>query len=238
MSWIRRNSRQIELPLRDVSRTLTVFRRSDTELQLMQPTISSDTGLPPQDRELEINVHFHHIEPVYASPWSSNPTCQVKISSSQARSAILYDFKDISHCHEFQRAITGFKVVHDRENVCWSLNKRETNGRARLQIWQYKPLLQPVVDGLQLSLSSPSDSSTDSGFSSSTKQTVAESMTQGLNPSIFSIVRSATGNLDQSETLTPEKVPLPVIVMFTVFEKQRAFFQLERKSPISVLIRY
>jgi hypothetical protein len=220
----------LELPLRDVLGNLTVYRMSDTELRLVRPTVSSGTGLPPRDREIEINVHSHLIEPVYASPWASDSTCQVKISSSQVRSARLYDFKDITHCHDFQRAITGFKVVHDRINVQWSLDKKKTSGKARLQIWQYKPLPQPAANESQSPSNSSCDSSTVSGFSASTSQTVAESMTQGLNPSIFSIVRSATAtNLNDSETVILEKIPLPVIVMFTVFEKQRTFVQLERK---------
>jgi hypothetical protein len=232
-----REDKILELPLRDVPGNLTVFRMSDTELRLIRPTISSGTGLPPRDREVEINVHSHHIEPVYASPWSADPTCQVKISSSQVRSARLYDFKEISHVYEFQRAVTGFKVVHDRENVQWSLDKKKTSGKARLQIWQYKPLPQPVANGSQSSPTSTSDGSTNSGFSASTNQTVAASITEGLNPSIFSIVRSPTaGNVGESETVILEKVPLPVIVMFTVFEKQRTFFQLERKWPVSVSI--
>jgi hypothetical protein len=230
-----RDEQILELPLRDVPGNLTVFRMSDTELRLVRPIVSSGAGLPPRDCEIEINVHSHHVEPVYASPWSSDPTCQIKISSSQVRSARLYDFKDISHCYDFQRAITGFKVVHDRENVQWSLDKKKTSGKARLQIWQYKPLPQPVTNRPQSSPNSLSDSSTNSGVSASTNQTVAESMTQGINPSIFSIVRSATaGNINESETVILEKVPLPVLVMFTVFEKQRTFFQLERKWPISV----
>jgi hypothetical protein len=225
-----REEQILDLPLRDVSGNLTVYRMSDTELRLVRPTVSSGTGLPPRDREIEINIHSHLIEPVYASPWASDPTCQVKISSSQVRSARLYDFKDISHCYEFQRAITGFKVVHDRVNVQWSLDKKKTSGKARLQIWQYKPLPQSSANGSQSSPNSPSDSSTNSGFSASTNQTVAESITQGLNPSIFSIVRSNTaGDFSESETVILAKVPLPVIVMFTVFEKQRTFFQLECK---------
>jgi hypothetical protein len=226
----------LELPLRDVPGNLTVYRMSDTELRLVWRIVGSGTGLPPRDREIKINVHSHLVEPVYASPWASDPTYQVKISYSQVRSAILYDFKDIFHCYEFQRAITGFKVVHDQINVQWSLDKKKAGGKARLQIWRYKPLPQPPANGSQSSPSSPSDSSTNSGFSASTNQTVAESMSQSLNPSIFSIVRSATaGNLSESETVILEEVPLPVIVMFTVFEKQRTFFQLECKWEIFIL---
>jgi hypothetical protein len=225
-----REDQILELPLRDVPGNLTIFRMSDTELRLVRPTVSSGAGLPPRDRETEINVHSHHMEPVYASPWSSDPTCQVKVSSSQVRSATLYDFKEISHVHDFQRAVTGFKVVHDRANVQWSLDKKKTSGKARLQIWQYKPLPQAIPNGPQSSPNSPSNSSTNSGFSASTNQTVAESMTQGLNPSIFSIVRNpAARNANESENVILEKVSLPVMVMFTVFERQRTFFQLERK---------
>jgi hypothetical protein len=221
----------LELPMRDAPGALTVFRMSDTELRLVRPTVSSGAGLPPRDRESEINVHSHHFEPVYASPWSSEPTNQVKISSSQVRSARLYDLKEIDHVYELQRAVTGFKVVHDRVNVQWTLNKKEKSGKARIQIWQYKPLSQANTNGSQSSPSSPSDRSTYSGFSASTYQTVAESITEGLNPSIFSIVRnSAAKNGNESENIILEKVPLPLLVMFTVFEKQRTFFHLERES--------
>lgn len=225
-----REEQILELPLRDVPGNLTVYRMSDTELLLVRPTVSSATGLPPRDRETEINVHSHLVEPVYASPWALDPTCQIKISSSQVRGGRLYDFKDISHCYEFQRAITGFKVVHDRPSVQWSLDKKKTSGKGRLQIWQYKPLYQSAANRSQSSSNLSSDNSINSGFSASTNQTIAESITQGLNPSIFSIVRSATAeNLSESETVILEKVPLPVIVMFAVFEKQRTFFQLECK---------
>ena len=201
----------LELPMRDVPETLAVFRMSDTELRLVRSIVSSSTGLPPRDCETEINIHLHQFEPVYARPSSSEPAFQVKISSSQARSARLYDFKKISHAHEFQRAITGFKVVHDRENVQWSLDKKidkkKKSGKARIQIWQYKPLLQATANRLQSSPTSPSESSTGSGFSASTSQILGESMTQGLNPSIFSIVRNpAAGNGTERENsiLNPE----------------------------------
>ena len=221
----------LELPMRDAAGALTVFRMSDTELRLVRPTVSSGTGLPPRDRESEINVHSHHFEPVYASPLSSEPTNQVKISSSQVRSARLYDLKEINHVYELQRAVTGFKVVHDRINVRWTLNRRGKGGEARIQIWQFKPLSQANTNVSQPSPNSPSDRSTNSGFSASTNQTVAESMTEGLNPAIFSIVRnSAAKNGNESENIILEKVPLPLLVMFTVFEGQRTFFQLERES--------
>jgi hypothetical protein len=221
----------LELPMRDAAGALTVFRMSDTELRLVRPTVSSGTGLPPRDRESEINVHSHHFEPVYASPLSSEPTNQVKISSSQVRSARLYDLKEINHVYELQRAVTGFKVVHDRINVRWTLNRRGKSGEARIQIWQFKPLSQANTNVSQSSPNSPSDRSTNSGFSASTNQTVAESMTEGLNPAIFSIVRnSAAKNGNEGENIILEKVPLPLLVMFTVFEEQRTFFQLERES--------
>ena len=225
---IGREEQILELPLRNVPGNLTVFRMSDTELRLVQPTSSLGSGLPSRDREFEINVHSHHFEPVYASPWSSELTHQVKISSSQVRSARLFDFKEIDNVYEFQRAVTGFKVVHDRVNVQWSLDKKKRSGKARLQIWQYKPLPQPNINSSQSPPNSPSDRSTDSGFSVGTNLSVAESMTQGLNPSIFSIVgNSASGQANERESVILERVPLPVLVMFTVFEKQRAFFQLK-----------
>ena len=225
-----REEQILELPLRDVPGALIAFRMSDTELRLVRPTVSSGAGLPSRDRELEINVHSHHFEPVYASPWSSEPTCQVKISSSQVRSARLYDFKQIDHVYDFQRAVTGFKVVHDRVNVQWSLDKKKKSGKARLQIWQYKPLPQSNGNLSQSSPNSPSDDSTNSDLSGGTTQTVAESMTHGLNPSIFSIVRnSVAGQANERENVILEKVPLPRLVMFTVSDKQRTFFHLERK---------
>jgi hypothetical protein len=221
----------LELPLRDAPGALTVFRMSDTELRLVRPVVSSGTGLPPRDRESEINVHSHHLEPVYASPWSSEHTNQVKISSSQVRSARLYDLKEIDHVYELQRAVTGFKVVHDRPNVQWTLNKKDKSGKARIQIWQYKPLSPANANISQSSPSSPTDRSTNSEFSASTSQTVAESIAEGLNPSTFTIVRhSDTRTGDETENIILEKVPLPLLVMFTVHEKQRTFFQLERES--------
>jgi hypothetical protein len=227
----------LELPMRDAPGALTVFRMSDTELRLVWQAVSSGTGLPPRDRESEINVHSHHFEPVYASPLSSEPTNQVKISSSQVRSARLYDLKEIGHVYELQRAVTGFKVVHDRMNVRWALNRRGRNGKARIQIWQFKPLPQANANVSQWSPSSSSDRSISSGFSASTNQTVAESMTEGLNPAIFSIVRnSAARNGNESENIILEKVPLPLLVMFTVFEEQRTFFQLEREPHSPLLL--
>jgi hypothetical protein len=229
----------LELPLRDVPGALTIFRMSDTELRLVQPTVIPGSGLPPRDREVEINIHSHRFEPVYASPWSVEPACQVKISSSQVRSGRVYEFKDIADIYQFQRAITGFKVVHDRENVQWSLDKKKRSGKARLQLWQYKPLTSTNE-----SQSSPTSlrkfsTQTGSGFSASTNQTSAESITQGLNPSIVSIVRSPeAGNLNERELVILEKVPLPVLVVFTVFEKQRTFLHLDRKSLLLICSSY
>jgi hypothetical protein len=120
-----REEQILELPLRDVPGNVTVYRMSDTELRLVWPSVSAGAGLPPRDREIEINVHSHLIEPVYASPWASDPACQVKVSSNQVRSAKLYDFKDISHCYEFQRAITGFKVVQERINCPMVTGQKE-----------------------------------------------------------------------------------------------------------------
>lgn len=229
-----REEQILELPLRDVPGSLTVFRMGETELRLVRPTVSS-VGVPPRDREIEINVHSHQFDPVYATPESSDPTCRVMISSPQVKSARLYDFKEISHVHDFQRAVTGFKVVYDREKVPWALDKKKASGKARLQIWQYKPLPQPIAKGSQSSPYSPIDSSTSSGVSASTYQSVAESMTQGLNPAIFSIVRSpAARNGNETQNVILERAPLPVLVMFTLFEKQRTFLQLERKWPFLV----
>jgi hypothetical protein len=224
------NEEQIlELPLRDVPGNLTIFKMSDTELRLMRPVVNSGS-LPPRDRETEINVHLHRCEPVYASPWSLDATCQIKISSSQVRSATVYDFKEISHVHEFQRAVTRFKVVYDQENVHWSLDKKKAGGKARLQIWQYKPLDPSRTNRLKPTSRSPSDSSATSGFSATTHQTVAESMTQDLNPSIFSIVHSpGVRNGNETETVILERVPLPVLVIFTLVDKERTFLQLQCK---------
>jgi hypothetical protein len=226
----------LELPMRDVPETLAIFRVSDTELRLVRSIVSSSTGPPPRDRETEVNIHLHQFEPVYACPWSSEPTFRVRISSNQAGNTRLYDFKEISHVLEFQRAVTGFKVVHDRENVQWLLDKKidkkKRSGRARIQIWQYKPLFQATASRPQSSPSSPGDSPTNIGPPAPTSQTLGESMTKGLNPSIFSIVRNpAAGNGAGRENIILERVPLPVLVVFTSLERQRRFLSLERKWP-------
>lgn len=220
----------LELPLRDIPGALTVFRMSDTELRLVQPTVITDSGLPSRDREVEINVHSHCFEPVYASPWSVEPACQAKISSSQVRSARVYEFKDIADVYQFQRAITNFKVVHDQQNVQWSLDKKNRNGKARLQLWQYKPLTSINESGPSPAWLRKASTQTDSAFSAFTNQTSAKSITQGLNSAVVSIIQNPGAEKENgNEVVILEKIPLPALVLFTVIENQRTFLHLDCK---------
>ncbi|KAJ9663821.1 hypothetical protein H2198_000581 [Neophaeococcomyces mojaviensis] len=109
----------LELVLTSTQQTLIVNRISDTELRLIKSSVTRTNGEIVREREehIPINIHAHHFEPAYASPFLRETVPRVVISGSLVHSANVYDLDNMKNVLDLQQAFTGFRVVSDMENV-------------------------------------------------------------------------------------------------------------------------
>ncbi len=212
---------------------LLVFRRSATTLRLVRSAIEDDSGIAHPESE-KINTHVDRFIPWYAIP-TSTPSLSVEICSGNETGGTTYDFQNETDVFNFQRAITGYQVVHDMPRIQWALNKQQLQvsskvleGTARLQLWLWKPLPSIQAQSLnspQLSTSPTSTLSGSSQWTNTTNATLAK-LTQRCDSSVVSVAENTNGD----SVVAAVKPQLPSVVIFTKLEGKYTFLSLERKS--------
>ena len=128
--------------------TLTIFKKSDDAFRLVSTSKNEQNN--SFDREcVDVNMAHTRLIPTYAA---SKDTCNTDYSfllSQHHIQSYCYTFQDLEGAHEFQRALTGYRVSCEIPNVKWLLEhqkwcKRGMSGNATLQFWQMKPLSKKV----------------------------------------------------------------------------------------------
>jgi len=212
----------LELVLAGTQQTLIVNRISDTELRLVKSSVTRTNGEIVREREehIPINIHAHHFEPAYANPTLPETVPRVVISGSLVHSACVYDLDNMKNVFDLQQAFTGFRVVCDMENVDCSYDRKKSlfvrevePNRARLQIWQHKPLTKAKTSCNPAT--SPSNRSiSSSAMSAASSMTTAERMVTHLNPSIVAVD-------PETQVVTLRRHVLPVLVFYTTTRRQQ-----------------
>jgi hypothetical protein len=215
---------------------LVLFRTGPTALRIVQRKIDpSGTAMYENER---FNTHIDKFIPYYAT--HENPLEPRQVSGPDATSKVgicrgnetgitAYDFPDDESLFAFQRAITGYRVVCDR-NTSWALKENHSStlrkGNGRLQIWHWEPLSQDEFKRRE-SMSTISDSSimTPMSQKSSDSNTIVDRVLQDKDTSGVSIHENSKNN----STLGLVPPPPPLIVIYTQDDTgQYTYIHLER----------
>lgn len=226
---------------------LVLFRTGPTALRIVQRKVDpSGTAMYENER---FNTHIDKFIPYYAM--HENPLEPIQISGPDATSKVAicrgnetgvtaYEFADNESLFAFQRAITGYRVVCDR-NTSWALKENHSSalrkGNGRLQIWHWEPLSQDEFKRRE-SVSTRSDSSVMTPVSqkSSESNTVVNHVLQDGDTSGVSIHESSRNN----STIGLVPPPPPLIMIYTQDETgQYTYIHLECKYLFQIgLVRF
>ena len=210
--------------------TLTIFRKSETALRLVQAT--KDHQNEGFHHEESINVDMVHtgLVPIFAAS-QDNSIDKSNLLLCNAGQDTYYNLRGPGDVAQFQRALTGFRVSRDMSHIALhielsGLRKSSISGQARLQFWHLKPLArmqQPEDSEPSESDNASSDPTPNSPIGSlQLRRFWTSGTTQLPGSSIVSLVNGSRGN---GIALTcPE---LPVLIIFTKFERKYAFLHLQ-----------
>ena len=210
--------------------TLTIFRKSETALRLVQAT--KDDQNEGFHHEESINVDMVHtgLVPIFAAS-KDNSIDNNNLLLCNAGQDTSYSLRGPGDVAQFQRALTGFRVSHDMSHIALhieltGLKKSSISGQARLQFWHLKPLakIQQSEDSEPSEGGSASSDPTPNSPVGSLKlrRFWTSGTTQLPGSSIASLVNGSRGN---GIALTyPE---LPVLIIFTKCERKYAFLHLQ-----------
>ena len=222
----------LEIPLEETYAThktsLTIFRRSESAFRLVSATRSDDNSNFHREESLEVNMNTTRLIPVFAAPQQA-PTNNVLVCP-QAQDPKYYNLRNHTDVAKFQRALTGYRISHDMSNVSWHIEfskfwRSGVSGKARLQLWQIKPL--PKISDHSESPSKDPDSSSSNASPRSLSQSLSlrhfwTSGTERLSEN--SIASPANGSHGDGYALSRPEVP--ALVLFTIFEKRYSFFHV------------
>ena len=219
---------------------LTIFRKSDVDFRLVSTTIDEQNKDFHREEEKEINMHSTRLIPAYASPDASRPTNNIMLWGDQAQGPKWYSLPDAPGIARFQQALTGYRVFHEMSNVYWSIegsSKPHKSGRARLQLWHYKPLPSisrtPKIDVNERkpSILTPSKSPdigvikvnrVDTRMSGAT---FISGQSPTSSPSISSITSPVNGPRGEGTALMRPEVP--VLIMMTLCERKYTLLHVQ-----------
>lgn len=224
----------LELPLQSVHSTyrstLTVFRESDTALRLVSATVDDQNDNFLLQDSMDVDMNQTGLVPVFAASLDSSTVNSNVLLCKHGQDTKCYNLRDPADNAQFQRALTGFRVSHDMSNVSWHIefdkfSKSGESGKARLQLWQLKPLPK---------LKSPQD--TDSAersdsFSGRTPHSHVDSLnlrrfwTSGTTLPESNIASPVNGSSGVGIALTRPKPP--VLIILTMCGDRYAIFHLQ-----------
>lgn len=213
--------------------TLTVFRKSDAVLRLVSATKNDQNENFHREESMDVNMLQTGLVPVFAASQDTSTVNNNVLLCNQGQDTKSFNLRNPADVAQFQRALTGFRVSHDMSNISLhvefdSFSKSSISGKARLQLWQLKPLpkIQQAQDTEPLDGSSSSSDATPRSPVGSIN--LRRFWTSGTTPlpgsSIASPVNGSPG--DGIALTHPE---LPVLIIFTKCEEKYAFLHVQRK---------
>jgi hypothetical protein len=194
--------------------SLECFRTGPSTLRMVRKVIPH--GSTVHHREIEdLNIYFNRFIPYYAIS-DSNSAPRVVIYRGNGTGGMVFEPQNDHDMRNFQRAFTGYQVVHENEEVKWALNQRRLvgskslQGIARLQIWHWKPL--------------NSDRSANESYvpqsSRAPASTIADSGYYSKDPSDAQSTRTKS-------TMTRAENHSPVLLLYTKYENKYTYFYVE-----------
>lgn len=237
---------EIALPNPDTTRQsrLVFFRRSDHELRIVRSTTDAENDFFSEAESYEMSVYTTRFIPAYAVPGYLASTNSVFLQNRGVQTERAYELKCLADVHDFQRAVTGFKVVHDAVNVHWrsfksrwgKTEREQENGR--VQIWQAEPfpkVPRPSSTEDQLPVRSLSVTSTEQFDrpTSYTTESLAETFSSGTNTSL--VIRSDDGST--GDKVRGLLLPPPIIagmIIYTKYKGKYTFLHLQLGTDVFI----
>lgn len=210
--------------------TLTIFRKSETALRLVQATKHDQNEGFHQEESTNVDMVHTGLVPIFAAS-EDNSIDKSNLLLCNAGQDTSYNLRGPGDVAQFQRALTGFRVSLDMSHIALhveltGLNKSSISGQARLQFWHLKPLarIQQSEDFEPSEGDSASSDPTPNSPEGSPKlrRFWTSSTTQLPGSSIVSLVNGSRGN---GIALTCPEVP--VLIIFTKCERKYAFLHLQ-----------
>ena len=223
----------LELPLQGAhgtyQSTLTVFRKSDTTLRLVSATEDQNDNFLLLDR-MDVNMNQTGLVPVFAASQDTSTVNSNVLLCNQGQNAKCYSLREPADVVRFQRALTGYRVSHDMSNISWHIEfdrfgKPGESGKARLQLWQLKPLpkIREPKDTESAERSSSSSGHTPRSPTDSLK--LRRFWTSGTTLPATSIASPVNGSHGAGIALTsPEP---PILIIFTMRGDRYTFLHLK-----------
>ena len=224
----------LELPLQSVHSThrstLTVYRKSDTNLRLVSATIDDQNDNFLLQESMDVDMNQTGLVPVFAASHGTSTVNSNVLLCNQGQDTKSYNLREPADIAQFQRALTGFRVSHDMSNISWHIefdqfSKSGESGKARLQLWQLKPLptlQQPQDTDSAERCSSPGDRTPRSPVDS---LNLRRFWTSGTTLPATSIACPVKGSRGAGIALTSPKPP--VLIIFTMCSDRYAMIHLQ-----------
>jgi hypothetical protein len=213
---------------------LVVFRTGPTTLRIVRSVIGDRSGTPYYESE-RFNIHIDRFIPFYAISENTLGDGQRRGSGGMASVGIhrgnetgetAYDIKEEKDMLDFQRTVTGYQVVFDR-NPAWALNHHPklSRGKGKVQLWHWKPLTQDN-SARRESVTSSSSSGDSYATGGTAASSAVEMVLKGRDRSRISIHERS----DNESTMGASTPPLPVIIVYCRVGGEYSFYHIERKS--------
>ena len=229
----------LELPLEDPytnnKATLMVFRNTETSFRLVTAFKDDKNDFSNCQESVDVNTNITRLIPRFAAPTATTTTTNNNILiCSNSRDAKWYSLRNIDHLAQIQRALTGYRVSHDVSTVSWHIEfnkfcKPGISGKARVQLWQLKPLpkISPPLSPGSISEVDSSSSSSLNPYASLGVPNLKRFWTSGtLQPSATNVASPITSTRGNGVALKhPEP---PALLMFTQFEGKHTFLHVQR----------
>lgn len=229
-------------PFSDHNDSIVVFRTGLATLRIVHRK-TDRTGTPSYETE-RYNIHQDIFRPFYTiannpqSPSRSKYSASsISIHRTNGTGATDYRLTGVKDILNLQRAITSFQVVFDK-NVKWTIghtgwwNKtRLLQGEGRMQIWNYKPLMEEDIDTVEVGLvKSPTNTSLASPIS------IISTMDSFLDAQLANMPTITTGEHSVGEsTICAETRPNPVVLIFSKENNEYSCYHVECEYRLSDL---
>ena len=215
---------------------LVIFRTGPSTLRIVRNVMPDGSGTPYYESE-RFNIHIDRFVPFYAmhqisgSSEQARPARSVGICRGNETGITSYEIPDERDLLNFQRAITGYQVVEDK-NASWALNHSGKfrpdlqKGTGRIQLWYSKPLTQTLPERRESAVSQTSNSTSSirSPFSASSN-TVVDKVLEGGDRSRVSVHERS----DTESTIGISTPPPPVLLVYARARGEYSYIHLECK---------
>ena len=223
----------LELPLQGAhstyQTTLTVFRKSNTCLGLVSATEDQNDNFRLLN-SMDVDMNQTGLVPAFAASQDTSTVNSNVLLCNQGQNAKCYSFREPADVFRLQRALTGYRVSHDMSNISWHVEfdqfrKSGESGKARLQLWQLKPLPKIREPNDTESAERSSSSSVHTPQSPEDTLKLRRFWTSSTTPPAISNAPLVNGSHGAGIALTsPEP---PVLILFTTQGDRYTFLHLQ-----------